>query len=196
MDHVLSLLVLIILFLVQMFSASAKKVRLRKNPFTLRMTIWGFPVVKLHAAVLVTSIEPVAFCHPFCPGCNVSVLPALPKYCIHDISGSVSHGFWELNLKLCAPFCFISPMVSISIIFILLELMLSPQAFMYTGCYPCLQNSNCFPKINSHYHCAFYDAFPHLCIWPLLRVSIFFFSDLQVEFVKRETVSSFRFWSF
>lgn len=61
-----------------------------------------------------------------------------------------------------------------SIIFILPELMLSPQAFMYTGCHLCLQSSNCFPKINSHHHCAFYDAFPHLRIWPLLRDSICF----------------------
>lgn len=97
-----------------MFSASAKKVRLRNNPFTLTMTIWGFPVVKLHAAVLVSSIEPVAFCHPFCPGCNVSVLPALPKYCTHDISGSASHGFGDLKhrLETLCTFSFISPMVS------------------------------------------------------------------------------------
>lgn len=82
-----------------------------------------------------------------------------------------------------------------SIIFILPELMLSPQAFMYTGCHLCLQNSNCFPKINSHHHCAFYDAFPHLHIWPLLRDAICF-PDLQVEFINIETVSFLFFNSF
>lgn len=104
-DHTLSLLVLTILFLVQMFSASARKARVRNNLFTLRMTIWGFPAVKLHAAVLVTSIEPVAFCHPFCPACNVWVLPALPKYCIHGTIGSVVHGFSELQPETLYTFC-------------------------------------------------------------------------------------------
>lgn len=160
------------------------------------MTIWGFPVVKLHAAVLVTSIEPVAFCHPFCPGCNVSVLP-----CPAKILYSWHKWFTEAWILRTPTWTFVHlfasslPWFQLSIIFILLELMLSPQAFMYTGCYLCLQNSNCFPKINSHHHCAFYDAFPYLCIWPLLRASIFF-PDLQGEFIKTETVSFFTFFFF
>lgn len=100
---------------------------------------------------------------------------------------------WNTDLKLCAPFPSSLPWFQPSIIFILLELMLSPQALMYTGCNPCLQNSNCFPKITSHHHCAFYDALPHLRIWPLLRDSICF-PDLQVKFIK--TDSFFRFWGF
>lgn len=90
-----------------MFSASARKARLRNNPFTLRMTIWGFPAVKLHAAVLVTSTEHFII---------LSVLLVMFQCCLpcQNIVFMASVVQWPMvfqnsNLKPCTPF---APMVS------------------------------------------------------------------------------------